>query len=415
MIIKKFKGDILELSNRVKEITDSITLQLNAAAVKMSDEGKQVYNLTAGQLPFRPPQELVNAISEELKFLKSFQYSPVPGFPEVRKKFIKNFLETRNLEGKVSDLECMISNGGKHSISNLLGGLLDEGDEVIVLAPYWLSYPEMIRVWGGKEVVVQSHIHNRFQPQMSAIAEKITSKTKGIIINSPNNPAGVHYDDQWMKDFATLLQKHHNLWVISDEIYFDLCYYDPGPTYFYQHAPELMNRTFIVDGISKNLASTGLRIGLTFGPSAIIKEVSKLQSHLASGANSLIQRALGSMDFGIIKGYLEPINKHLRDNAQYVRSKLSSCPFYKNTYQSVSAFYYILDFTGSPKWESLAASDRSLDYADHICMELLQHHGVALVPCGNFGLKNAARMSLVSEKPYLERAMELILKYLEQA
>ena len=191
-----------------------------------------------------------------------------------------------------NSFDCLISNGAKHSITNVLAGLLNSGDEVVLLAPYWISYPYMINLFGGVPVVVKSNIYDQFTPSVSEIEDKITSKTKAIIINSPNNPTGVFYRDDWMNEFAEMNEKYEHVAIISDEIYYKLNYYDPNPTYFYQKKPDLLERTIIIDGISKVLSSTGLRIGYTIAQKDFIKDLTKLQGQTASGANSLIQKAL---------------------------------------------------------------------------------------------------------------------------
>jgi aspartate aminotransferase len=292
----------MELSSRVKGMAESVTLKLNSKAVELSEKGQQVYNLTAGQLPFRPPQDFIDAIRSELDFLKSYQYSPVTGFVDLRKKIIRHIEETRGInfsadifDGK--EFDCVISNGAKHSISNILGALIDPGDEVIIISPYWISYPEMIKFCRGIPVEVKSSIFDVFTPPLSEIRKAISPKTKAIIINSPNNPAGVHYSDEWMSEFAELLLEHPEIAIISDEIYFEVCYYDPKPTYFYQKKPELLLRTIIVDGISKAFASTGLRIGYCVAPKNICKGIENLQGQLTSSANSLVQRGMMNYNF----------------------------------------------------------------------------------------------------------------------
>lgn len=404
----------MKLTNRVNEITESVTLKLNAKAVEMADQGTKVYNLTAGQLPFRPLAEFTQLMRDELDFLKSYQYSPVPGFPELRAKVLENFSESRGVDLAALNFDCLISNGGKHSITNVLGALIEEGDEVIILAPYWVSYPEIIKFWGGESRVVRSSVFDHYTPPISEIEKQITEKTRLIIVNSPNNPSGISYSREWMEQFADLMSKYPNLLVLSDEIYYELFYYDPKPTYFYQFRPELLGRTIIVDGISKTLASTGLRIGYTIGPKELIKAMGKLQGHTTSGANSLVQRALMQFDFKRVEDYLAPIKAHLRENAEIVREQLRKDGLGHCWYQSNSAFYYLMDFTKSARFEKLRAEFKTEpDLSGQICEELLNDYGVAVVPGGSFGVANSARLSLVSPKEYFAEAMEKISNYLK--
>jgi aspartate aminotransferase len=407
----------MELSSRVKGITESITLKLNTRAMELTESGKQVYNLTAGQLPFRPPQGFIDSIRSELDFLKSFQYSPVAGFIELRKKIIKHIEQTRgiNLANLGEEFDCVVSNGAKHSISNILGAIIDPGDEVIIISPYWISYPEMIKFCRGVPIVVKSSIFDVFTPPLQEIRKVISSKTKAIIINSPNNPAGIHYSDEWMQEFADLMEEHPHVNIISDEIYFEVCYYDPKPTYFYQKNPELLRRTIIVDGVSKAFASTGLRIGYCVGPKNICKGIENLQGQLTSSANSLVQRAMLHYDFSSSSQFLVPVKNHLRDNATIIREKLKDANLMKCWYQPISAFYFMIDFTQTPMFEKYCTNPKDkTDHSVQICEDILNELGVVIVPATDMGMPNSARISLVLHKEAFAEAMDKLVSFFNQ-
>ncbi len=406
----------MELSSRVKGMPESVTLKLNSRAMEMSEAGKQVYNLTAGQLPFRPPQQFIDSIRSELDFLKSYQYSPVSGFTELRKKIISHIEEARGIHFsaiKDETFDCVISNGAKHSISSILGVLINPGDEVIIISPYWLSYPEMIKFCHGVPVIVQSSIFDVFTPSLVDIRKALSHKTKAIIINSPNNPAGIHYSHEWMTEFADLMLEHPDLCVISDEIYFEVCYYDPKPTYFYQIKPELLKRTIIVDGISKAFASTGLRIGYCIGPKVICKAIENLQGQLTSSANSLIQRAMLNYNFSNSAQFLGPVKIHLRENANVIREKFKEYNMMKCWYQPVSAFYFMIDFTQTPVFDKYRKDKNDHnDYSMIICEDMLNQLGVVIVPGTDFGMVNSARISLVLHKEVFTEAIDKLVKFL---
>lgn len=406
----------MELSSRVKGMAESVTLKLNTKAIEMIEAGKQVYNLTAGQLPFRPPQLFIDSIRNELDFLKSYQYSPVSGFDELRSKVITHIEETRGIHfNTVKDetFDCVISNGAKHSISSILGAIVNPGDEVIIISPYWLSYPEMIKFCHGVPVIVKSSIFDVFTPSMNDIRKSISQKTKAIIINSPNNPAGIHYSDEWMNDFANLLEENQDLIVISDEIYYEVCYYDPKPTYFYQKKPELLKRTVIVDGISKAFASTGLRIGYCIGPKNLCKAIENLQGQLTSGANSLIQRAMLNYNFADSAQFLGPVKIHLRENATVIREKFKEHHLMKCWYQPVSAFYFMIDLSQTAVYEKYRKDKNDqTDYSMQICEDILKQTGVVIVPGTDFGLTNSARISLVLPKEAFTEAIEKLVTFL---
>ena len=403
----------MKLSSRVQAMSDSITLKLNAQAVKLSEEGKKVYNLTSGQLPFLPMPELIAKINHEAKFLKSYQYSPVPGFPDLRKKFLNYFFQSRNIPID-PNFDAVISNGGKHAITNVVGALVEEGDEVLLLAPYWISYPEIVRLWGATPVIIDSSFFNNFTPSIDEIRNKITDKTRLLIINSPNNPAGIHYSKEWMQSLGQLLRSHPQIAILSDEIYYELSYYDPGPTYFYQDCPDLLSRTVVVDGISKSMAGTGLRLGYCLGDKKVISQVGKMQAQTTSGANSLIQRAVAELDFSLIKNFVAPVNHHLRANSQIVRSKLQEYDLSRCWYQTFSAFYFFLDMTLTPYYEKISQHNNAgeVDYSNQICSELLDNYGLALVPGSDFGMSNTARFSLVLPEKEFTAAMDLLMKVL---
>lgn len=402
----------MKLSSRVRDINESVTLKLNAKAVALAEEGKEIYNLTAGQLPFRPMSEFTNLLRTELDFLKSYQYAPVPGYADLRKK-IKDRLETSRAIKLPENFDCVIGNGAKHAIANVLGCLLEHGDEVVLLAPYWVSYPEMVKFCRGIPVIVSSSSFDQFEPSIDDIEAAITDRTRVIIINSPNNPAGINYSEKWMREFATMMKRHKDVAIISDEIYYELYYFDPKPTFFYQFEPELLDRTVIVDGISKTFASTGLRIGWCLCPSDLASAVSKLQGQTTSGANSLVQRALANFDLSSVEAYLEPIKRHLRENSEALREALRSQKLSHSWYQSTSAFYFLVDFTQAPVINRFKKNEDDLtDYSYELCEALLNEYGVAMVPGQAFGTPNTARLSLVLEKEPFKVACEKLTNFM---
>jgi aspartate aminotransferase len=400
----------MKLSKRSLEASDSITLKLNEVATRMSEDGQHVYNLTSGQLPFKPSQDFISKIESQLNFLKSYQYSPVPGYRALREKLTEYVEKKREIDFDALDidLDCVINHGSKHTLYNVLGTLIDPGDEVILLAPYWVSYPHMVKFWGGEIKVVDSNPYDAFISYVEDIESQITDKTKAIIINSPNNPSGVHYSSDWMRDFAKMVEKYPDIVLISDEVYSELSYFDPKPTYFYQHNHDLLTRTVIVDGISKSLACTGLRLGFCIAPRELTTVVRKIQGQTTSGPNSLIQRAVIDFDFAHLESFLSPVREHLRRSAEILREKYREYGLSKCWYQSMSAFYYTVDFSRTPMFEE-KYGDTSVDHSQEICEFLLDEFGIALVPSTDFGIKNAARLSLVlSEAPFMEAVDKLI-------
>lgn len=401
------------LSSRVKDSHTSVTLKVNEKVIEMAQSGKHVFNMTSGQLNIKPPSEFIHILGKQLNFLKSYQYSPIAGMGKLRNKFIDHFTAKRGVDLSVLEepFDCVISNGSKHSLYNVFGALINPGDEVILLTPFWVSYPEMIKYWGGVPVVVKSHAFDAYTPSIDEIKKAICEKTKAIIINSPNNPAGIHYDDDWMEEFAIFLKDYPELVVISDEIYSDLSYFDPAPTYFYQKEPSTLNQTIIINSISKSFASTGLRIGYAIGNHRLTKAVSKIQSQTTSGPNSLIQRALIDFDFDLLETYFNPIKEQLRNSSQFLREAFRTRSLPHCYYQTTSAFYYLLDFSRMPIYEKYRDEQNS-DFSQQIVEDILENTGVAVVPGSTFGYPNSARMSLTLEQVPFEEAINKLMDYI---
>jgi len=399
------------LSSRVKGISDSITMKLNEKAIQLTEEGKVIYNLSGGQLPIKPCQEFIEKIHHQLNFLKSYQYSPSAGFPALRKKLMNHFIKERKLPSEIfeNDWDVCLSNGSKHTLYNVLGTLIDPGDEVVLLAPYWVSYPEMVKFWGGIPTVVKSNVYDAFVPAIDDIKKAMSPRTKVLIINSPNNPSGVHYSEGWMRDFAAFMHEHPDLIVISDEVYSDITYFDPKPRYFYQIDHSLLPRTIMVQAISKTLAATGLRLGWAIAPSSVVAGMGKIQSQTTSGPNSLIQRALLDFDFNYLEGFLIPVKNHIRQNAATLREKFREAGLGHCWYQSTSAFYYMIDFSRTPMFQRFSPED---DHSYAIADELLNGQGITVVPGSDFGIPNSARISLVIEEVPFQEAIVKIVKYL---
>jgi aspartate aminotransferase len=401
------------LSSRVKGIHDSITMKLNEKALQLTDEGKVIYNLSGGQLPIKPTAEFIEKIHHQLNFLKSYQYSPSAGFPGLRKKLIRHFVQTRKLPQELFEVEwdAILSNGSKHTLYNALGALIDPGDEVILLAPYWVSYPEMVKFWGGIPTVVKSNVFDAFVPAIEDIRKAMTPRTKVIIVNSPNNPSGVHYSESWMREFADFMRDNPDLIVISDEVYSDITYFDPKPSYFYQLDHSLLNRTVIVHAISKTLAATGLRLGWAIAPSNVVNAMSRIQGQTTSGPNSLMQRALMDFDFHFLDSFLTPVKNHIRLNAATLREKFREANLGHCWYQSTSAFYYMIDFSRTPMFRRFEADQ---DHSYTIADELLNEEGITVVPGTDFGIPNTARIALVIEEVPFTEAIVRIVKYLNR-
>jgi aspartate aminotransferase len=410
------------LSKRILKAKGSITLEINEKIQAYKKQGRDIFNLTAGQLPFRPEANFIQSLQGQLSFLSSYQYSSVQGLADLQEKNLERFLESRfpswskNEKDEFSVKQSiLISHGSKHSLHNAFASILNEGDEVILFAPYWVSFPEMITFWGGIPRIVECHHFDGFSPDLEHLKEVLEQNTiKAIVINSPNNPTGVHYSEVWMKQFAEIVSAYPEIVLISDEIYEQLYYYDPAPTYFYQYESKLLERTIVINGISKSLAATGLRIGTAIGPKVIIDAMTKLQSQSTSGANSLVQNALNDYDDRQLRPYLQEIRLQLRRNAEILKDILREYDLATCWYQTTSAYYYIIDFMRTPYFKKrFAQASRQEDKAKDICERLLEEQNVAIIPGTNFGAPNCARLSFTLDPELFEQACKRIALFLK--
>ena len=395
-------------SGRVEQLGESVTLALSAKAKALKQQGRPVFDLTSGQLSLPPPPSFIDCIKKELESLESFQYEPVQGNHLLKKKIHTLFEKNRQIS--LPEHDSLVGNGAKHIIFNIMASLINPGDEVILISPYWVTYPEMVKFFSGKIRMVETGLEERFIPSLAKIDELLSSQTKLLIINSPNNPTGVHYPQEWMKEFATLLSRHPHTFIISDEIYHELNYRKPAPVYFYQYAPKLLKRTFLVHGISKTLASTGLRIGYCSGPSSLVKAMGRLQGQSTSCASSLIQRALNRFDFDRLNEFLHPINTSLQANVDILEEKLHQNNLSSLCYHPQATFYYMLDISSTKKLQHIK-NDNTGDYSLLLCEQLLEKN-IAVVPGSAFGYPNSIRLSLLLQKDSFSKAVDNLLIFL---
>ena len=393
------------LSERVQAISESMTLKMSERARSLARSGRHIYNLTAGELPFRPPQEFSQNIQNELGISRSYRYSPVAGIAELKQWIMDFHQKTRKISfaDAGEEMDCMVSHGGKHALANFFATWINPGDEVVVMAPYWTSYPEQIKICGGKVVLVETERKNSFTPDLKHIQKSITSKTKAIIVNSPSNPSSIYYSEDWMDEFANLMSDYPEIVVVSDEIYYLLSYRDSIPTYYYQKNPQLLRQTIIIDGISKFFASTGLRLGWAIAPKALIKGMNRFQGQTTSGANSLIQRSLLGIDLPLIENYLRPIKQHLKENADTLKDSLDD-----TWYETNSAFYYLMDFS-----QTRYAKGQS-DCSGEVCETLLEEHGIVTAPGNAFGAPHSIRINLAMEKSSFGEVIDKMVQFMKK-
>ena len=277
---------MVKLSNRLNRLAPSATLAMSQKSSEMKAQGIDVINMSVGEPDFNTPDHIKQAAKKAIDENYS-RYSPVPGYPDLRQA-IADKLKKEN-ELVYSPAEILVSNGAKQCVCNTVLALVDDGDEVIIPAPYWVSYPQMVLLAGGNPVVVEAGIEQDFKITPAQLEAAITPKTKMLILCSPSNPTGSVYTQEELNELAKVVLKHEDLYVLADEIYEHINY--TGAHASIAAAPDMRARTIIINGVSKAYAMTGWRIGFMAAPEWIVKGCNKLQGQYTSGPCSVSQKA----------------------------------------------------------------------------------------------------------------------------
>ncbi len=396
----------MELSKRVLAIKESPTLAITAKAGKLKAEGKDVIALAAGEPDFDTPEHIKAAAIEAIQ--KGFtKYTPVSGTPGLKKAIIDKFKRDNGVEYQANQI--LVSVGGKQSFFNLCQAFINPGDEVIVPAPYWVSYPDIVIIADGKPVIVECGIEQGFKLTAAQLEAAITPKTKMVVLNSPSNPTGAVYTLDELKALGAVLKKHPNILIASDDMYEHVML---GSTQFFNilnACPELYEQTILLNGVSKAYSMTGWRIGYAAGPAKLIKAMENVQSQSTSNPTSISQVAAeaalnGSQD--CIKPMLEAFNARQK----FVENKFNAIPGLK-CLNAGGAFYAFVDArdaiqTLHAKGKIKAATD--LELGNYLLDEYL----VAVVPGSAFGSEGYFRISFATSMQNLEKALERIEKAL---
>jgi aspartate aminotransferase len=386
----------MELAKRVSDIAESVTLQITSRAKKMVREGIDVVNFAAGEPDFDTPMHIKAAAMEAIKsgFTK---YTPSSGMPELREAISAKFKKDNGLDYAASQI--IVSNGAKHSLNNIFQVLCEEGDEVLIPAPYWLSYPAMAKMASAKPVFVKGSSNNNFKVTEKELASKITKKTKCLILNSPSNPTGAIYSLNELK-FIAKLAVANKFYVISDEIYEKLVYGKAKHVSIASLGKDIYDYTITVNGLSKSYSMTGWRIGYAAGPAEIMKAAANLQSHSASNASSISQRAA----FAAITGdqrCAEEMRAEFEKRRDLMVSRIDklgkiSCV------EPEGAFYVFCDIS-KLKMSSAAVANKLLDEAR-----------VAVIPGEPFGDDSAIRLSFATGTNEIKKGLDRIEEWMNK-
>ncbi|HEY8947422.1 MAG TPA: pyridoxal phosphate-dependent aminotransferase [Rhizomicrobium sp.] len=392
------------LADSLGRIQPSPTIAVTQKARDLKAAGRDVIGLGAGEPDFDTPDTIKDAAIAAIKRGET-KYTAVEGIPELRKAIAAKFKRENNLDYKPE--QTFVSPGGKMIIYNALLATLNPGDEVICIAPYWVSYPDIVLLGGGKPVVIDAKIEDGFRLTPAALEAAITPKTKWIIFNQPSNPTGACYTKEQLQALADVLLKHPQVWILADDMYEHLVY---GGFKFHSIAevePKLYDRTLTMNGVSKAYAMTGWRIGYAAGPEPLIKAMSKLQSQSVSSASSVSQWAAvealnGPQDF------IPKFQKVFEERRDLVVSMLNQahgieCPKPEGAFYVYPSIRKLIGKT--------TPSGKKIETDEDFAGELLEAEGVAVVHGAAFGLSPFFRISYATSNEVLEEACKRIQRF----
>ena len=384
------------LAKRVQDIGESVTLQITSKAKKMAKEGIDVVSFAAGEPDFDTPdfikQAAIKAINEGFT-----KYTPSSGMLELREAISRKFKQDNNLD--YSPEQIVVSNGAKHSLYNIFQALCEQGDEVIIPAPYWLSYPAMVNMSEAKSVFVQTSARNNFKITEKDLAAKITKKTKCLILNSPSNPTGSLYEKSELEVIACLAVKH-NFFVISDEIYEKLIYGNKKYTSIASLGKDIYGLTITVNGVSKSYSMTGWRIGYAAGPLEVIKAIANVQSHATSNPASISQKAALAALAGDQK-FIEGMKKEFEKRRDFMVSRINKMKNISCTMPD-GAFYVFCDISKLKEGSAKIAN------------RLLEEAKIAVIPGEPFGADSFIRLSFATSMENIKKGMDRLEGWLNK-
>ncbi|MFT9396798.1 MAG: pyridoxal phosphate-dependent aminotransferase [Bifidobacterium psychraerophilum] len=375
------------LSDRINIVSPSATLAVDSKAKAMKASGVDVIGFGAGEPNFPTPQAIVDAAAEACRNPRNHRYTPTAGLPELREAIAAKTLRDSGYE--VDPSQIVVSNGGKQAVYESFQILLDPGDEVIIPAPFWTSYPEVVKLAGGKPVEVLSGHDQQFIPTIEQLEHARTPRTKAIILNSPSNPTGAVWDEELVRAVGQWALDHH-LWVISDEIYEHLTYDGAHTSYVGALVPEVRGQLLVLNGVAKTYAMTGWRVGWLIAPPEVAKAAGKLQGHMTSNVSNVSQRAA----LCAVSGGLEEVS-HMRAAFDIRRKAISSA---LNAMPGVSCTVPQGAFYAFPNVEALLNTPLGPNASraassSELAALLLEEAHVAAVPGEAFGAPGYLRFS----------------------
>ena len=387
-----------ELSNRLNRLAPSATLAMSQKSSEMKAQGVDVINLSVGEPDFNTPDHIKEAAKKAIEDNFS-HYSPVPGYPELRKAIVAKLKNENGLDYSMS--EILVSNGAKQSVCNTVMALVNDGEEVIIPAPYWVSYPQMVKLAGGTPVIVNAGFDQDFKMTPEQLEAAITPKTRMLILCSPSNPTGSVYSKEELEALAEVIKRHEGLYVLADEIYEHINYV--GHHESIAQFPGMKERSIIVNGVSKAYAMTGWRIGFIAAPEWIVKGCNKLQGQYTSGPCSVSQKAAEAA-YTTSQECVETMRKAFERRRDLIVSLAKEIPGLEvNCPQG--AFYL---FPKCSSFYGKSYEGRKIETSTDLAMFLLEEGHVATVGGDAFGDPECFRMSYATSDDNIREAMRRI-------
>jgi aspartate aminotransferase len=385
----------ITLSNRVNSIKPSPTLAVTTRARELRESGKDVIGLGAGEPDFDTPQHIKDAAIKAIQdgFTK---YTAVDGTPALKQAIIDKYERDNGLQYEANQI--LVSAGGKHSIFNMIEALINPGDEVIIPAPYWVSYPDIVKLAEGVPVIISAGIEQEYKISPVQLELAITDKTRLLFLNSPSNPTGAVYSRQELVELGEILKKHPDVLIATDDMYEHIIWTDEGFSNIAMACPELAERTIVLNGVSKAYSMTGWRIGYCGGPAELIGAMKKVQSQSTSNPTSISQVAAQAALEGD-QSCIQPMLKAFKQRHDYIVDALNDLPGVK-CLPSDGTFYAFADF------RELIEEHHGIGNDIELAEFLLVNAGVALVPGSAFGAEGYQRISFATGMEQLEGAVE---------
>lgn len=394
----------LTLSKKASAVKPSSTLAITAKAKELREQGIDVVGFGAGEPDYNTPENInlaaITAINQGFT-----KYTPASGTLELKKAIAKKFMEFNNLSYEPSQI--VISNGGKHSLTNVFEAILNPGDEVIIPAPYWLSYPEIVKLADGVPVYIRGEKETGYKVTAKQIEDACTDKTKALILNTPSNPTGMIYTKEELEKIAEVVVKK-DIYVVADEMYEYLIYGNDEHISIGSLNDEIYKRTITCSGVSKSYAMTGWRIGYTGSSKEIAKLMGSVQSHQTSNPNSIAQKAtleaiLGPQD--TVDAMKEEFNKR----REYTYARVNEMP-HVFALEPKGAFYIFIDIS---KVLEKDYKGEKIETADKLASILIEDYKVAVIPCADFGFDDHIRLSYAISIEQIQKGLDRIEDFLK--